>query len=237
MVRIARNRAQLRSAARILLREPAGGSSGWSDAELNDIINRCKDRRDMQIQGFSQGYGIAIHDIDLVKDQTEVELPTEASRVHRVLRFLTEEGVYIPLEREEHIDSPEYNNTGVLAGVFTSSTYIPTYRLVDNFILLSPPPPTAITLGLRIEVESPADRLEEDTDTLPDAWPIFIEDLIIYDTTIEAYNMEDAISAAQEATLHSLVISRKEYEADFLHYVSERNHSPTYTSGFGGGPA
>ena len=234
MARVALNKAQLISEVRILLREPNEEDSGWTNDELSGCLNRCMSRRDMQLQATGEGYGITVHDTDLVEDQEDYEIPTQGARVHRVLRYVAQDGVRIPLEREEHIDKPNYLNNGVFGTFFNSETYLPTYRLVDNFILLSPPPPTDIDDGLRIELESPADRLIENTDTLPDAWPLFIEDLLIYDTAVEAYNLEMAISPTQEQNLHSLARSRQEYEAAFMLYIQERNHSPSYLEGWAG---
>jgi len=228
-IRPSRNRGQLRTEIRRLVREPDENNSGWTNPEINDVINRMKDLREMQLQGTGEGFSVSINDTDLITDQAEYSLPEESGRVRRVIRFIETLGLFVPLEREEKIEEVTWVN-GTFAGLaFTNENYVPTYRILDNHIILSPPPTFNLTDGLRIEMESATQRLDEDTDTLPGSWPIFAETLLVYDSAVGLYDMEYAQIAPPEGIIHSLVVERDRYERQWWDYIQDRSFGPSYS--------
>ena len=223
MARGSRTLGQLRTEIRELLLETDANNSAWTTDLINSVFNRKKDYREMQLQNVGEGFTITIHDTDIVADQEEYSIPSQGGRLRRILRYVASQNLYIPLEREELNTTPEY--TG---GIYSDETYIPTYRLIDEYIVLSPPPSVAITSGLRIEMESTSARMTSDNDTLPGSWPLFAETLLVYDTALELLNIEFAQGAPPEGLITTLAQDRALYESRWAEYIARRSFGPIF---------
>lgn len=227
MVRAPRDFGTLREEIRRLINETSATNPGLDNALILDVFNRKKDYREMQLQDTGEGFSVTWHDADIVAGQTEYSLPAQVGRLRKISRYIASETLYVPLEREEKNTEPTY-----VGGSFGDESYLPNYRLVDNHIILSPPPTEDITNGLRIEMEAATDRIVNDDDCLPDSWPLFAETLLVYDTVMELYNAEFSQGIPPEGILTTLANDLARYEGMWLQYVDKRSFGPTYTEPF-----
>lgn len=229
MVAVARNRGELVNEIRRFIKEPDENDTGFDTQEIIDHLNRAVRFREMQLYNTGENYGLALHDINLVADQPYYEVPTQGARIRRVLRYISADDRYVPLEREElHIQESFGSTTSSSA-----DEYVPTYRVLSNSIALSPPPPSNITNGLRIELEETGDRLLNNNDTLPDEFPFYVEDLLVYDTVVALYAAEGTLSnESQDSDFASLERLAAKYEIEWQRYIMNRVNSPTFVSGW-----
>ena len=231
MVAVARSRSELVTEVRRFIHEPDSSNSGWDDAEIIDWLNRSLRRREMQLYNTAENYGFAIYDLNMEADQPFYEIPTQGVRLKRVLRRDTTNGLYYTLDREEQIDKVTQDNTN--GPLVDTSLYIPTYRVLNNSIELTPPPPADITNGLRIEVEEAGSLLTTDASTLPDSFPFYVEDLLVYDTVKGLYAAEGSLaSEEQDSEWQLLRTIAQEYELAWQEYIRNKTFSQTRADGW-----
>lgn len=193
----------------------------WSDTDMLVLFNQEKDFREMELMDQHEGWGVHKYSQDTVADQAEYELPEAASRVRRVVLQNSGSTSKRVLTEERFFD-------GYLPGDSSSSNFDisgATFRLEDNFIILTPAPGSAVTNGLEIWAETVTDDLANDTDKLPDSWPEFVETLLVLDTAIAALDQQRAESEDVNENYKALEKRRARYEDKFFTHTSRRTRS------------
>ena len=221
MARGSRTWGQLRDEVRRSLLETNASASGWTNDLLLDIANRVRDDMEMELQETSEGFTVSWHDADIVDGQEAYSIPEQGGRFRRIVRIIDALDLEIPLEREEMVSTINY--TG---GNWPDEYYVPTYRLVDNHIVLSPPPTENISGGLRIEMESASLRISSDNDVLPQSWPLFAEAHFVYQIILEALDVEGAQSQENPSILQ---VRAARYAARWKMHCEERSRGRSYT--------
>lgn len=177
-----------------------------------------------------EGYGVFRYSDSIVAGQQEYALPEETGRVRTV--FIVQSGG--ALKRAIHQDR-QFSGTYQGDDTQTSSLNF-TYSLKDNHIFLYPCPSESVTNGLQFELETPTDRIENDSDKLPDSWPPFAETLLVLDTAIAALEMQaSAEGDLGESQLNPLRIRRGRYEEQFDSYTASRTTSYVTSPGYNWG--
>lgn len=230
MARTRRAWSLLRTDVRRLLNDEDASSPHWSDADLLALFNECKDHREMHLFEQHEGYGVFRYSDSIVAGQQEYALPEETGRVRTV--FIVQSGG--ALKRAIHQDR-QFSGTYQGDDTQTSSLNF-TYSLKDNHIFLYPCPSESVTNGLQFELETPTDRIENDSDKLPDSWPPFAETLLVLDTAIAALEMQaSAEGDLGESQLNPLRIRRGRYEEQFDSYTASRTTSYVTSPGYNWG--
>lgn len=207
----------------------AKGNSHWDQLLILDLWNEKKDYREMQLQEQHEGFSKSTHYANLAINQDHYSIPPEAGRVSQVVRVYPDDNREEPLTRhEQYTEARPRPGGGVMVGPDPM-----TYRLIGNFIKLSPPPDQAVVNGLKIEMEYATDLFSgSPTEKLPVDWPMFTENLLILDTVLAALEIEDDQGAPQDGVVRGMVRSHATYEGEWLQYCATRSRGIVYATRF-----
>ena len=196
-------------------------NSHWTNELLLDLFNDAKERREARLMETYEGYTTEIVEWDLIENEPYYGLPEATFSVSRATITSTAghtSGRTVPLQREENY----YNITYSGAGNYTYNEYyyVPTYRLINNYLELTPVP-TSSGLGvLRIEAKTSSPIFTADSDILPDSWPPLTERLLVYDVVLLATKLEGALPDEAIALLDR---ERRAIEVDWLAAINPRS--------------
>ena len=219
MPRARRDWTSMLADIRALLTETTS-NAGWSDTLLLQLFNECMDERVMDLAEQHEGWVTDRFPVNIVADQKEYALPEGTGRVKRIL--LSGGTTYeVPLIRDERW-SKAMSSTG--------ST--PTARLVGELIFLEPPPTEARTNGLIIEVESAPARLSAGGSKLDLRFPDALETLLILDTVVAAFEVEEAQGDEETYRRSGIEKRRDRYAAKFFEYTAERFFGRTFSDAY-----
>lgn len=224
MPRTRRQWSALRADVRTLLRETTAATSFWDDPLLLQLFNQSMDMRVMELAEQHEGWVTETWDTNIVSGQGVYTLPEGTGRPKRIAIRLTDGPTTVEhtLTRAERWSGTLTTGTSAVGG---ARGYQPTYRLVGNFIKLEPAPNYSETDGLAIDFEYAPDRLVNDTDELDPSFPDVMESLLIYDTVVLAYELEDAQGQGAPA---GLMRARQEFAARFFDYTALRSQGRTF---------
>jgi len=185
-----RTQGQMAAEVRRMLRETVTAESYWTDQDILDAMNRCIDFRTLEMAEEHEGWFVAQLVTDIVANQREYEMPTNAGRPRRIgLRFTSGSSVTeFDLWRDDRLGA-DYS-TG--SGPFYGYGVRPTVRTVGNLLLLEPPPTMAQAQGLLVETEVAPPRLVDANSTIPDPFPDLFENLLVHDCFDDLVGIEDA---------------------------------------------
>lgn len=225
MARVRRVWSELRTDVRRLLNDD-GASQHWTDADLLALFNECKDHREMHLFDQHEGYGVFRYTDSIVAGQQEYALPEETGKVRTV--FIVSSGG----DRKKAIHQ-DRQFSGTYLGDDTQAGYESfTYSLKDNHVFLYPCPSSSVTNGLQLELETPSDRIANDSDKLPDSWPPFAETLLVLDTAIAALEMQATGEGdLGESQINFLIRRRGRYEEQWETYTASRTTSYVISPG------
>lgn len=199
-----------------------------SDELLLDGWNQALDDRALQL-GLEQQFWTTRRFVDdLVADQSHYAAPEEAARITRVSRVF-EDGTETPLVRDERTVERTLRSSG-------SSSYLPMYRLMGQYVVLNPPPGEAYTGGIALECEVAEDHFSGDSSKLPLTWPIFMENLLIMDTELFVFEQQQEsageLAPDQQQSAITLLARRSRYERKLEDYLQRRSLSPGRVASF-----
>ena len=223
MSRARRTLAELITECQTLLGEP--NSPFFTSDLLKIFFNQSQDRRLVELANAFEGWNSEIVSCDLVADQSTYRLPEGIGRLLRV--------VYVAEDGYERVLNQHRKGEGLWTT--TGNTVEPqSYRLVGEFIEVTPPPAISLDDALKIEYETIPDRITDDADKIPAAWPVTFETLLVLDTCIAALDYESAQAAGDERgpLVASFMRRRSEIEAALSTNVSERAAGRLFGSPF-----
>lgn len=214
---------------RLLLREDTDDESYWDDDLLLQLWNECMDLRFMQLCDQHEGWGTVRSAVNIVAGTRNYTLPEGMGRPRRIL--LSQNNVEIPLIRDDKHGVSTYT-----ASIPYSGGVVPSARLVGSDLYLDPTPGSNITNGLIYEHDSTPTRFSADGDSLNDVWPAApaeIESLLILDTAVACFEVEDAQGEAQTPVqwVSSIERRRARYEAAFFEFTATRFFAPQRSRG------
>lgn len=223
-IRSRRTQAQLETEVRRMLRETVVAESFWTAADILDAMNRCIDFRMLEMAEEGENWFVSQYVTNIVANQREYELPSNGGRPRRIaLRYTSGSQVAeLDLWRNERIGEDYHSASGSI-GTWLGGR--PTARLLENLLLLEPPPTQAVTQGLLIEIEVAPPRLALTTDTIPDPFPDLFETLLIFDTWDELIGVEDAQGNTNPEQMGRLQKKHRKVERAWQNYISVRMDS------------
>lgn len=228
--RTARQWSVLRAEVRQILRETSSTNSFWSDALLLILWNQQYDLRIMELANQHEGWITECYHADIVAGQREYSMPagliTRVKRVNRVYPLGGNNVYVVPLTRFERFSEPLFDNPS--SGVDST----PTYRFLNELLILEPTPGQSVTGGLRLDVENAPAHFSLDTDTLPAQFPDLMETMLVYDTAQAALAVEGSQGNLPEAYVDHILRLRQEYAARFFELTSERSFGRVFSSPF-----
>ncbi len=213
---------------RQLIREDT--AAFWEDAELLAYFNQSIDLRVMELGEQHEGWITDAVITSVVANQREYTLPEGTGRVKRVVVVYdaSTNPVEVPLTRNERWSDSMAQNSGSQGRAGDP----PTYRLMNNLVMIEPPIAVAMTNGLRIEVESSPDRLAIGADKLDLRFPDVMETLLIYDCALMALAVEGAQGNMPEGYVDHIQIVQRKYERAFSEYTAQRSHGRVFGDAF-----
>lgn len=228
MTRTRRTWGALRPEIYLLLLQTEGNEGSIGEPTLRLLWNQCKDRRQMELEDNDEGFFVRRFYTAIapppVNEPHLIQFPSAIDRVKRVLRIF-EDGDEKALHRAERYSE------GV-ARFFTGSRdgYLPTYRLMDDAIVLEPPADFTQADGIAIEAEAPDDLFLDDDSSLSSSWPVFAEFLLELDTAIAALDTEEYQAGSSAEIVSGLRIRRRDYEDAWYQHIAERTRGRTFAS-------
>lgn len=194
------------------LKEADATKSHWSNDFIKQLFNTSYRRRSAQLHMAYEGYFTIVATRDLEGNQERYAWPSGFSRLLK-MELVRSDGRTIPLERyERHLDVKHTPQT-------SGDTYKPTFRPIGSGFVLEPAPTEALVGGLRIEYLGIPEELTEDGDTLHSDFPTILDEMLVLDTAIAAFDQEGMQETGQFRTLLRL---RQEWEMDWERYIDNR---------------
>jgi len=228
-LRTRRNWTAMLAEIRRILRETTAATSYWTDQDLLDMFNRSMDLRVMDLADAHEGWVTSQVSQNIVADQNIYNLPEGTGRVKRVVYcpdIGSNSSIEIPLSRNERWGETLAQTTQSSGGIFGGT---PSYRILGNKLHLEPAPSKAATNGLKLEIEHAPDRIAVGTDVLSPYFPDIMETLLIYDTAVEAMEVEAGMgNLSAETYFNSMARKRDRYERSFRDYITVRSFGPIY---------
>ncbi len=194
------------------IQEEDATKSHFDDALLKQLFNAQYRRRDAQLQMAFEGWFILVAQRDLEALVSRYSWPPNFQRETK-LELVRTDGRTVPLERFER--HGEINPPPQVGG----DDYYPTWRPLANGFVLEPPPTTDVPGGLRIEYEGLPEALVKDGDTIHPSFPDQLDELLILDTAIAAFDVEGMQESGQQKALLWL---RAEWEFDWESFIYRR---------------
>lgn len=225
--RTRRTWAELRAIIRVLLRDlTAGGRPGYfEDSDLLTYMLLERDRLEMLLGETHEGVNVVRYKTNRVANLAFYPVPNVSNRVRRVLLRDTN-GNEVPLERLER------HTEGTVGNSSSNLVYTPTYRLLNDSVVIDPAPPETVTNGLVIEVETARDLVTQDSDTvIPTDWPMFCETWLAYATALRAFDSEGAQGPEPEGLYRSYVDALNQFEVQLREFVQTRSFGRTFSTG------
>lgn len=224
----------LKAKVRRILRETTASTSYWSDTLLLDLVNHAMDQRQAEMAEMHDGWTVQAYLADTVANQREYALPEGVERVRAVyLRYVSGSQVEeIQLSRDDRIGQDYYQPASGTTYRFAGPR--PTYRLLDNLILIEPPDPEARTNGMRVEIDALAPAITGDSDKLALMFPLTTETLLVYDVVLMALGVESSQgNEAQEMSQpNHLIRFHRRLEQAWRDEIAVRNQSRVYGAAF-----
>lgn len=185
----------------------------WDEDTFLLFFNEEKDLLEMQLQGRHEGFSIETWVTDIVEEQSHYKIPTHVARVKQVLRVYPGSSRVRPLVRDEQISTSRSTDSG-------SPNAVPTYRMIDDYIVLSPTPSESVSGGLKIEAEVASDRLTSGS-TVPTSFPIFAETLLVLRAVGRAWAQEES-EDAERPIPRAFARRLQLFEDEFASYTTTR---------------
>lgn len=207
--------SQARSRTRRYLHETESTNSFWSNDLLDQIINAQYLLRCSELISAHEGYFVLKANRSIVPGQSRYALPAQLQRLLK-LEIKRTDGRTIPLKRFERHE--EYNPAETTA----DETYLPTYRVIGNSILLEPPVSSSTpssTQQLVMEFNQLPARLQADNDELHPDFPAIFDELIVLDTAVAAMDAEGVLETGNAKTILRL---RQEWELRWERFIDSR---------------
>lgn len=219
-----------RTDIRLLLREDTDDESYWDDDLLLQLWNECMDMRFMQLCDQHEGWGTARTSVNLVAGTRNYTLTEGMGRPRRILLSINNHE--IPLLRDDKHGAGTYT-----ASVPYVGGIVPSARIIGADVYLDPVPATSVTNGLIYEHDSTPARFTQDTDSLNDQWPAApaeLETLLILDTAVAAFEVEEARGDTETSPKWVSLIERRRnrYATAFFEFTATRFFAPQSNRGF-----
>jgi hypothetical protein len=209
----------MRAEIRRLIREET--EAYFKDSFLLDTFNRRMTIRAVELMNAHEGWFTEETTSNLVANQREYAVPEGGARLKRIV-IVRQDGSTIyeaPIVRDELFSTVVFRPA---SGSSVGWGWHPTGRFVGSNLVLSPPPPSAITNGLRWEIEAAPARLTGDASTLALSFPDVAEDLLVYDTAIEALSSETAQTDVEPDYVAGLRDDREPFVTAWSTYIEQR---------------
>ena len=209
---MADNWSQFLVRIRRYIKEPTAAKSHWSDELLQDLFNAQYLRRCAQLQNTFEGWFVNVATRDIVANQARYSWPVGFQRETK-LEIVRSDGSTIPIQRFERHGEVNEANSGV------ADSYFPTWRTMGNGFILEPTALETITGGLRIEYEGLPAKLTQDGDSIHPSFPDQLDDILVLDTAIAAYDLEGMQESGRATSLLRL---RQEWDLDWERFIERR---------------
>lgn len=194
------------------LKETDATKSHWSDDFLKHLFNAQYRRRSAQLHMAHEGFFTIVATRDLVAEQARYAWPAGFSRLLK-MELVRDDGRTVPIERfERHRDVNFSPST-------SGDTYKPTFRPIGSGFVLEPAPVEGDEDALRIEYVGIPEELTANGDSLHSDFPKILDELLVLDTAVAAFDQEGMQETGQFRTLLRL---RQEWELDWERYVDGR---------------
>jgi hypothetical protein len=211
---VADNLGQFRTRVRNYLREQNSDTSFWKDSFLNQLFNAQYRRRCVQLIMTFEGFFIIVASADLTAEQSRYAFPSGFERLSK-LELVRTDGRTVPLRRYERHEGANFSSDDVGGG----DQYTPTYRLLGNGFVLEPAPNESVTSGIQIEYNGLPALLSADGDQLHASFPEILDELLVLDTVVAAFQAEGAHESGPMAAIYML---RAEWQEDWLRFIDQR---------------
>lgn len=216
--------AKLIANVRNFLSQPNSANSTWTDLELTEYLNEAVRMYFVEVTHSNEGlFSPAPVDLNIVSGVETVALPTDCFQI-RNLEKKTSSG-YVPLD---YINSQtlSYETIGSTSG----ETFLPSYFLQSNNIVLRPIPNFSETAGLRLHYVAFPDTMINGGDLLTaQVSPIFkqlIEARAVYLAKLKESLVNGvAMHKVAEENMANIYVMFKEA-------IHSRSRTPQFTQAF-----
>jgi len=192
--------------------EETAAKSFWSDDLIKQVFNSQYRKRCGQLVMSYEGYFTIVATRDTVTEQERYAWPNGFERLQKI-EIVRSDGRTVPLERWER----HYNVKS--APALSGDAYTPAYRPIGSGFVLEPAPIEGVAGQLRIEFIGTPEELTEDDDSLHSDFPSMYDELIVLDTAIALFDVEQA---QEEGRMRSLLRQRQEWEMQFERFIDNR---------------
>jgi hypothetical protein len=163
-----------------------------------------------------EGWFVTVATRDIEDGKAGYGFPDGVQRLQKV-EIVRTDGSTVPLQRNERHaagNSAESASTG--------DSYLPTFRMFGNGILLEPTPSANITNGLQLEYAGLPVYIDGESDRLHPSFPELFDELVVLDTAVMCLDAEGIHETGAASTILRL---RMELEFDWERFIDQRSVS------------
>lgn len=208
---------------RSMLNQPDETNSFWTNFELRQWMNEAIRIYFAEITSVNEGQFTQVVNLDIVSGQEEVTLPTDFFEIRTVYKKVNDG--YIALNYDNSVTSniSTVSNTGSLS-------YLPSYRLRNEKLVLNSPPQFNEVAGLRVEYIQFPEELATGLDTMQRGFsPVFKHLIEMY--TVYKAKLKESIVSGQDLT--GLVKNHlDELTQQFKEVITDRSKYPQFVIPF-----
>jgi hypothetical protein len=194
------------------LAEDDSNKSRWDNDFIKQIFNSQYRKRCTQLQMAHEGYFTIVATRDIIANQNRYAWPSQFMRLFK-MELVREDGRRVPIQREErHFSVLSFPNSG-------GDEWLPTYRPVGSGFMLEPASITDIANGLRLEYTGVPTELTANGDTLHSDFPSILDELLVLDTVVAAF---DAEGMQEDGQVRTILRQRAEWQFEWDRYIDGR---------------
>lgn len=194
------------------LNEDDEDKSRWSNDFLKQMFNSQYRKRAAELQMAHEGYFTIVATRDILANQNRYAWPSGFMRLFK-MELVRADGRRVPIQREErHYSVLQFPNSG-------GDEWLPNYRPVGSGFMLEPASNAAIPNGLRLEYTGIPTELTADGDTLHSDFPSILDELLVLDTVVIAF---DAEGIQEDGQVRTILRQRVEWQANWERFIDGR---------------
>lgn len=203
----------------------------FGDELLLQGWNASMDEVSMDLGIMAQSYTVVRFVENLVAGQAYYPLPENVTTTPRVFRIFTTRS-----DREIELTFDEKVASGSRSVSYSGPDYLPTYRLLGQYVRLDPAPAVDEVGGLAIYGEIAEEGFTGDDSRLPASWPMLCEELLRISTALYVFEQEQEAGGDRggesNASILGLAIRRRRYESKLYEFLERRRQSPAQAPRF-----
>lgn len=203
--------SQLNTRVRRWIHQTTPATSMFDENIVTNLINSAYRKRWQELDAAQEGKFVQVAELAIVADQARYSWPENFLRLMK-LEYVTTDGTYIPLVRDERHSASLNPDTSFPYG--SDNPY--TYRPLSGGFVLEPTPQTA-TGDLRLEYVATPSLLEAPGDAMHDDFPQIFDELVVLDAVVALLASQGQL---EDGHAKASYVERESWAKEWRRYIN-----------------